>query len=305
MRIAYLISAYTDPVQLGRTIAALADRDTAFFIHIDARVEESPFRNSVPDSAAGQTVFLKKRFRVNWGGYSQVRYQTALLEACLSCGREFDRVIIISGQDYPLSGRDGIQNTLQEAGNREFITGLDISRLEGNSRIRSKIVDYHFFTDIRHFPRIVKKTVRFLLDATGIKKKPYVEVRGSRWDVFQSSSYMCISSDLAKYILETFRNEKSVRRYFRFAYIPEELLIPTIVFNSPFRDRCTIYPDRYDGLKTLSALTYFNYGEKIQVFSTEDYDELTASGKLFARKFATGISDRLIERLESDLSVKY
>ena len=134
-----------------------------------------------------------------------------------------------------------------------------------------------------------------------IRKKAYIEVDGKRIDAYQSSSYMCITGKLAKFICEELCNNKKIMDYFRYAFVPEELVIPTIVFNSQFRAHCTVYPrKRYEGLKNLSSITYFNYGKSIQVFNLENYDELMSSNKMFARKFATGISDTLMDRLDKE-----
>lgn len=54
------------------------------------------------------------------------------------------------------------------------------------------------------------------------------------------------------------------------------------------------------GLKSLSAITYFNYGKEIQTFTLKNYDELKHSKKMFARKFATGISDSLMDKLDKE-----
>lgn len=89
--------------------------------------------------------------------------------------------------------------------------------------------------------------------------------------------------------------------YFRYSFAPDEMVIPTIIFNSPYKENASVYPyNRYDGLKSLSAITYFNYGKAIQVFKLEDYAELKRSGKMFARKFESGISDSLIEKLNNN-----
>lgn len=79
------------------------------------------------------------------------------------------------------------------------------------------------------------------------------------------------------------------------------MVIPTIVFNSSFKNNCILYnQNTYNGLKNLSAITYFNYGKEIQTFTLDNYEELKNSGKMFARKFTTGISDRLMDKLDKE-----
>jgi len=47
MTIAFLISAYTDPLQLGNMVDALQDDNHWFFIHVDKKVDEKPFVDAV------------------------------------------------------------------------------------------------------------------------------------------------------------------------------------------------------------------------------------------------------------------
>ena len=137
------------------------------------------------------------------------------------------------------------------------------------------------------------------------RRKPYIITDGKRIDIYHSSSYMCITSSLAKYALKRMNENKQLMKYLRLAYVPEELVIPTIAFNSDFSKNCMLYPKhQYDGLKYLSAITYFNYGKIIQVFTLNEYDELMASGKMFARKLATGVSDALMDRLDKEHGIK-
>lgn len=138
-----------------------------------------------------------------------------------------------------------------------------------------------------------------------IRKKPYVTARGKRMDVYQASGYMCITAALAKYVLKEMNENKELMNYFKYSFAQEEMVIQTIIFNSPFKDRCTLYGyQRYDGLKSLSAITYFNYGKSIQIFTAADYDEIKGSGKMFARKMATGVSEELMQRLDKEHGIK-
>ena len=68
-------------------------------------------------------------------------------------------------------------------------------------------------------------------------------------------------------------------KYFRFSFVPEEMVI------------------------SLSAVTYFNYNKEIQVFSEKDYEELKESDKMFARKFASDISETLMNKLDKEHGV--
>lgn len=65
MKIAFLISAYTDPKQLGNMIGALAAGNHWFFVHVDKKVDIAPFRDSV--KGYERVTFVTNRHSVNWG----------------------------------------------------------------------------------------------------------------------------------------------------------------------------------------------------------------------------------------------
>lgn len=66
MKKAFLISAYTDSVQLGNLIDTLEDKDHWFFIHIDKNVDIIPFKK-ITDGKQNVN-FVTNRYTVNWGG---------------------------------------------------------------------------------------------------------------------------------------------------------------------------------------------------------------------------------------------
>lgn len=265
MKIAFLISAYTDPEQLGNMVEALWDDSHWFIIHVDRKVSIEPFVDAVKNCK--NVIFVPNRLRVEWGGYNQVRYQKELLRSCIESGVDFSRVFILTAQDYPLWSKREIKAELAANPQKEYVLGLDITNINEPNSIKDKLVLYHFFRDmplrfvrLRELSRIIMKRLPF-------RKKPYVVVDNERWDVYQASSYACITMELARYIYKVMTEKPELEKYFRTAYVPEEMVFPTIVFNSPYRERAMSYPNqRYDGLKYLSAVTYFNYGQAIQVF---------------------------------------
>lgn len=73
MKIAYLIAAHTDTVQLYNMVSALQIKNvTTFFIHIDKKVDINPFKDKL--SKCENVIFTKKRVKTYWGGFSQCRY---------------------------------------------------------------------------------------------------------------------------------------------------------------------------------------------------------------------------------------
>lgn len=308
MKIAYLISVYKDPQQLVRMLKALQGKESYFFIHVDAKVDNKIFVDSLPVDLLPYVVFTSKRYYIQWGGFNQVLYQKELLYTCVHFRMCFERVFILTGQDYPLWSNEQIVCELSDKPHKEYVIGLNISEVTNPKKIPSKIILYHFLRDMNNVPHRIKKifsgSSRILMRFLPFRKKPYIMIKGKRWDVYQSSSYMCITFELAQYVLEELVSNKELIRYFRFSFVPEEMVIPTIIFNSPYKENATTCKKGvYDGLKYLSSVTYFNYDKEIQVFEEKDYEELKKSNKMFARKFASGISETLMNKLDEEHGV--
>ena len=304
MKIAYLISTYKDPKQLHRMIKALYCKDTYFFIHIDAKVDIKDFSStfaSLPQEC--KIKLTDRRFYVQWGGWNQVNYQKELLKSCIISGVKFERVFILTGQDYPLFSNSRIEEQLCKYPQKEYIKGLNLSVITSQKKVLNRIVLYHYCRDLR-VPYKIKKIFSFgcriIMKLLPIRKKSYIMIDGQHYDVYMSSSYMCLTYDCAKYVYEEMCANKKLMKYFRWSFVPEEMVISTIIFNSRFKESATTINGIYRGLKNLSSVTYFNYDKTIHVFTIDDYKELKESDMMFARKMQTGISDSLMDIIDEE-----
>ena len=101
-------------------------------------------------------------------------YQRELLRCCLESGTNFDRIFILTGQDYPLWSNVRIADELTRHPDKEYIIGLDHTTLPDPVRQR-KITHYHFFRDMRHIPfkysHLLVKAWRGLMVVLPIRKK--------------------------------------------------------------------------------------------------------------------------------------
>ena len=301
MKVAFLISAHSDPTQLGRLIHALNDGENHFFVHVDQKVNAKSFMDAVAESDRAFCTFIEERYWVQWGGFSLVRFQHALLRACVQSGISFERVFMLSAQDYPLKSVAAIKAELEKEPEREYLLGLNLSDNAVPEKQKDRFRLYHFGRDVRvrsyKLKMLCSGSLRMLMKILPLRKKPYIEVCGQRWAVYAGSAYMCMTFELAKYILGVMDGNKAVMDYFKYSFAPDELVIPTIVYNSAFAARTLGQRHEYKGLITLSPVTHFWYGKQIKVLDEGDYDELMRSNKMFARKFRSGVSEKLMDRL--------
>lgn len=107
---------------------------------------------------------------------------------------------------------------------------------------------------------------------------------------------MCLTFECAKFVYEQLCTNKKLNSYFRTSYIPEGMVIPTIIFNSVYAKKAKLIEES-NNLQAISAITYFQYDKAIKVYTLNDYEELKHCNKLFARKF---LSKTLMDKLNND-----
>lgn len=240
----------------------------------------------------------------NGGGYSQVLYQKELLRCALSFeekGIIFDKFVILTGQDYPLMSNHELVEFFSNS-NRPFMIGENLTKDCDDAKYMERITQYHYLRDIHVRNQKVKQMftfgARILMRLLPFRKTPFAIVNGKRWDVYYASAMVAFSHKAASVVYKELKGNTDLEKYFRTCYAPDELVIPTIVFNSSLKDHAALLPSWKRGLIRVSALEQFDYGQSIKVYTEKDYDELINCGKPFARKLETGKSDKLMDMLD-------
>ena len=98
MEIAYLILCHKNIMQLKLLINQLANEYTDVYIQVDSK-----FGNI--ESLREEDVTLvddRERVDVRWASFSMTTATLNLINKCLSSGRKYDYVFLISGQDFPI-----------------------------------------------------------------------------------------------------------------------------------------------------------------------------------------------------------
>ena len=299
MNIAYLISAHTDAPQLARLVNVLHP-DAHYFIHIDRKSDIRPFRKRLP---RGNVHLVWDRTDVRWGTLLEVDYQMALLEAAVSHPHYFDRIFFLSGMDYPLWSNRRITEWLTAQGDREILQGINMNtphiaeqqrNLYRHSRPLFRLLG-------NRWDQRLSIVCRKVLAAVGYRKRLSLTVGGEQWNLYKGSAWWCISQELADHVLQTYQSRPEIRRYFRDSFGQAETVVQTIAFNTPeWADRCMLTEGEYPGLDALTPLHYIVYKPVIRVMTAEDWPALASCGRMFARKFRTGVSDEVLDRIDKD-----
>ena len=299
MNIAYLISAHTDAPQLARLVRALHP-DAEYFVHIDKKSDIRPLREAI---SAENVHFIENRIDVRWGTLIEVEYQMELIKEAVLHPRHFDRIFFLSGMDYPLWSNEHITRWLEEQGDREILQGIcmDTPYIEGQQR--------DLYTQSRPLFRLFNNRwnqrasilCRKLLTGIGHRKLLSFKVQGERWHLYKGSAWWCISEELAKFVLLRYKGLAEIEDYFRDSFGQAETVVQTIAFNSPkWAPKCIRTEGDYPGLAALTPLHYIVYDPVIKVMGASDLPAMKQSGKMFARKFLTGVSDEVMDLIDQE-----
>jgi len=298
MKLAFLIAAHTQPELLARLARRLRGPGSSIFIHIDQKADIRPFEKALRENDAGD-FHLVPRARSGWGTFGQVRASLALLISALEYDREAERFILISGQDYPLMTPARMAAFFEANADTDFFTchPLPWSEWEGNGGL-DRLRRYHFPMGRYSFAypseNLPGSRVARAAHAACSLFLPQERPLPEEIALYGGSNWWNLTRHSAMAVLEFHLRHKRFRRMFRFTKSADEIYFQTALLNSPSRQpvegddlRCVFWDGRRD--------------EHPAILRMEDYAEIAASRKLFARKMDALFSLPLMERIDHEL----
>lgn len=239
-----------------------------------------------------------------WGGFSQAMWIERTLRAAMNF-KLYDRLFTLSGLDYPLWTNRQILDYCESHRDEQWLTVWNISSHHDPGQ-DYRIKYYHLFRDIplphkSLLRRVIIVGTRTLLRVAGFRKPKRIKTKDGFADVYTSSSWIGITGECCKYILNLLDTDMSFHRYFKYSYTPDEMMFATLIMHSPFRKGVKeLHDTMIDNLATRTPLHFIIYNWKIYTFGIDDYEQLKQSGKMFVRKLVSGKSESLIEKLDEE-----
>ncbi|MDG5814690.1 beta-1,6-N-acetylglucosaminyltransferase [Chitinispirillales bacterium ANBcel5] len=300
-KIAYIILAHNDPKQLKRLIEALNYREeNDFFIHIDQKSDIDLFKVLFEDIK--NVYFVEKRAFIQWAAFSQILALKELLKCVVESENHYNRVVCLSGLDYPIFSNEKILSEFEADPKKEFIMGMNLTKCNTLAQ-RERFTVYHFFRSIkirnRNIKRLFSGTSKIIMRKLPFRKEPQVKLGNTKCDIYMGSDWWGITYECARHVYHRLCTEHELLRYFKTAFAPREMCVQTIVFNSKYGKNAIHYDDvEYNGLSRLTPLHFIIYKDEIKVYNETHYDLLLNSGKMFFRKAKSGQSETLIKMIE-------
>lgn len=298
MKIAYLILAYKNANQIIRLVQRLMTENSLFLIHVDKKSSQSLVEEIKQSLDRYPNVsFIKKRIKCYWGGFGIVEATLQGIRELFTKEFDFDRLILLSAQDYPIKSTEQLENFLKVNTDMEFIS-CDDYKLPPNKSIPSsgtnRIHYWHFsIGKIRLiFPgkleystanlSRVKKYKSFKLFSifwnSLIVLFPVKRKVPSGLNYFIGSQFWCLTRSCVNYIYEFVNANPKFVNFFKYTDIPDESFFQTVVMNSPFSKHVENHNLHYIDWENPNPSL-----PKILVLS--DFERLMSSHKFFARKF--------------------
>lgn len=276
MKIAHLILAHSEPLQLERIIDRLTHENAYFFIHIDGKTSLYSFNFL---TSKQRVFFIENRVKVSWGAYSIVQATINGFQVIAKSGLGIDYINLLSGSDYPLKATEEIHAYFTEHSGQNFMQYQLVNEEwhEAIPRLKKYHLTNYFFPGKYIFQKWINR-----LTTDRIMPDNLVAVGRSQW--------MSLTMEAVNYILHYLETHQHVVRFFKLTWAPDEIIFQTILYNSDFR-----------GSLVNDNLRYIDWSAgkpSPKILIEEDIEKLIISNKLFARKFEFSINTEIIDRLD-------
>jgi hypothetical protein len=290
--LAYVILAHKLPAQLGRLVSAVYHPDDLFYVHIDAKVPDAPFRAELSERFTdASNIRYVSRVRCDWAGFGHVEATLRGMKAALARSSSFTHVLLLTGQDYPIKPIEWIRGHFASHAGRSFMSW---SAGDAPSGSVDRTGNAHWFWngDLGRLER------RFYLVAGRWRQLPnrFVPFVPRRqmplgFRPYQGLAYWNLSIEAAEYVLRLTEEKPELIRFFRRVWGCDEFFFQMALLNSPLRETLVNEDLRYMSWDGYHPLT----------LRSADLEALARSPKFFARKVDSSVDVDLLDRIDRTL----
>ena len=282
MRIAHIIMAHKNPVQLRRLAERLSHHSSDIYIHVDKKTSITGFKNL---SDLNQVFLLKNRTDCNWGGNSLLMGILKALNEVIDSGNNYDFINLISAQDYPLISSEEMHNYLSKKVGTNFLSFEESKDSEWWKKAVQRYEKYHLTDYSFKGKYLVQKFLNTFLP----KRKFPIEI-----DLYggSKSTWWTITGECAKYVIEALLSNKKLNSFLKFSWGTDEFAIPTIVMNSPFKANTVNENLRY--------IDWSEGNAHPKLLGLGDFEKIKSSEMLFGRKFDIDFDEIILDKIDQE-----
>lgn len=279
MKHAYLILAHNNFYTLKVLLKLLDNENNDIYIHIDKKTRNVP-KEEILSVVQKSNLHWVTPIKTYWGHSSLVNAELKLIKTAILNG-EYEYLHLISGVDLPLKKQSEIHKFFEDNKGKEFV---GFSNLKNNYEDRVKY--YYWLQKYEKNSKIIAKLQEILTKFQKILKVN--RLKNSNINIQKGCQWVSITGDFAKYII---KQEKWIQKFFANTNCADELLMQTILINSPFAKN--IY-NKNDEYKSCLREIDWKRGSPY-VWKKEDKDILLTSNNIFARKFDENVDKEIMK----------
>jgi hypothetical protein len=283
--IAALILAHHSPKLLSRLVKRLEFYGAQCFIHVDAKVDITPFHAAC---SAANANFISSRTKVAWGGFSLVEATVSLLSAALPDPR-FSHFVLTSGDSYPIKPPEEFRQLVMQP-----FEQIELRVIPPQDQIHYRIAQT-FLPDTQ-VPALLHDE-----DATALQhsltEEAFAQVSrvfnmkktGFPWQYAKGGQWWVLTRSTAQRCMDVIAHETHLVEWFTYSYVSDEALFQTIMQNfGPFqiRARSPVYTV-WDGA-----------AHPLRFTDVTDLDRLKNAPAPLARKFSLEHGSALLDLLD-------
>jgi len=300
MKIIYLITAHKNPAQIARLVNRLNDDEVSFLIHIDKKTDTSLYKQTIDLCSSDNVQFIEPRVSCNYMCFGILSATIKGLQQSLKS--EFDFLINLSGQDYPIKSNERIKAFLSANRGRSFMSyhtlpfegWLPNGGLNRYESWNIEIGNRQLFIPLEpiQFQTLHKMKLEFVIKAANLllpKRRSFLE----GFQPYGGWAFWCLARKHVEYADEFIEKNRSFVNYFKHVSVPDEMFFQTLFMNS-----------QYKGDFVSDDLRFIEWVEgdsHPKIFTEKDFDKIANSEKLFARKFDMSIDKKILERIDKEL----
>lgn len=298
VKIAYVIAAHKNPKQFSRLISRLDGDHADFYIHIDKKANVKTFKDATKTIDPKKISYIRQ-YDATWSEYGIVKAEIHALCTIVESEKNYDSIILLSGQDYPIKSNEYIKAYFQKNKDKSFVEHFSMPFAPWPNGGWDRINRYHFkllgksfaFPPYKNPKSRSERTMNWLFGQYFSKRvlplgmKPF---GGEHWWNFNMAT--------AKFIVQFLKDHPEYRRFHKFSFCADEMFFQTILLNC--QDEVIVKNLVNDDLR------YYDWSENKdspKTFSILDLGTLLQSEKLFARKFDINLDDKILDELDKKI----
>ncbi len=307
MRVCYLIQTHTNPPQTCRLIATLKKASPNCFILVSHDYTNCDFPSHLIENFSDVALIPKLASGIR-SDFSLVQAYLDAIAWLLENQIQFDWLVNLSGQDYPIKHPTEFEAMLAARQDDGFVSYFDILSLD--SPWGKEGVNRHYYQywrprfSLRPWMKLLLKPLEILINRSqtwlkinlayglsiGIKAKyhPFDE----NFRCYGGSYFQVISQRAALFLHHHAQENTALIDYFSKTLNPDEAYQKTVLINAPSLNIAN-YQWMYDDFSGTKA------GHP-RTLNHTDYDKLIQANNYFARKFDSNQS-KILDLLDNHL----